>query len=347
MLGRMLGRDKVETAVVEIHNALASVPLEELTREAVLAPLVGAGVAPERARARLVGIYADALRSFVADGRVNADERATLLRLRELLGLELEDVAAAHEEFVFSLFARACAAALADGRLTGAERARLDQIASDLGIDADLRASIYEKQAKPVLLKALSDAAADGRLTPAEDAELVRLAGELGVQLPVDRATRELFDRLRWLGRIAEGEIPSVPVPISLKRGEICGAAVWARHAEIRTVTVGRTYSGLSYSSKAVFGVRYRSGYNRSHAITADQLVELDAGTLYLTSSRLLFTGARKNTQIPLSKILGAMFYTNGIQVSKETGKDAWFLMDADIEYLRAVFDAIMLRSRL
>jgi hypothetical protein len=47
----------------------------------------------------------------------------------------------------------------------------------------------------------------------------------------------------------------------------------------------------------------------------------IDKGTLYLTNKRLILTGAKKNANIRLDKILNISPYSDGVEIDKETGK--------------------------
>ena len=346
-LARFLGRDSVEAAVVEIHNTLASVPLAQLDSQSLLNRLLATGGTRAVLQPRLQAIYGEALRGLVTDGRIDDSDDVTLSTLRSLLGLSDSDVVSLHEQLVYSIYSRACAAALADGRITDDERERLDRLVEHLRIPEHIRKRIYVSHTEPIMQAAADRALADGRLSPAEEAELQALAEDLDATIRLDARTQAALERYRTLWRLSTGDIVPVDVGIALRRGEYAAGFIDAVHCEVRSVTVGRTSSGFSYTSKAVLGVRFRSGNVRSHAIKQDQMVPLDSGVLYFTSARLLFDGERKTTQIPLTKIIGANFYSDGMQVEKETGRDAWFQFDGDVEHIRAVFDGLMLRSRM
>ena len=81
--------------------------------------------------------------------------------------------------------------------------------------------------------------------------------------------------------------------------------------------------------------------------VTRDVLKELDAGTLYITSKRLLFDGSRKSTALPLRRILNFTVYQDGVQIEKDSGKDQFFMLNSfDGELLGAVLEAAIDRSR-
>ncbi|MCC6744619.1 MAG: hypothetical protein IT175_12235 [Acidobacteria bacterium] len=346
-LARFLGKDSFEAAIVELNNTLAAVPLDQLDSASLLERVRATGVTPNVLCARLLSIYGRSLRSLIADGRIDEADEATLAGLRRLLGLSDGDVVHLHEEFIYSVYSRACAAAMRDGRLNDSERERLEALAGQLRIPEPVRKRIFVSHAEAVIQSAVNNALADGRLSPEEEAEFEILAQELDSTIRMDARSRAALERCRMLWRVSTGEVEPVDVPINLRRGEFAAARVPARQCEIRTVTVGRSSSGFTYTSKAVLGVRFRAGNVRTHAIKEDQLVTIDTGTLYFTSTRLLFDGERKTTQIPLAKIIGASFLSDGIQVEKETGRDVLFHLHGDIDFLRAVFDGLMLRSRL
>ena len=55
----------------------------------------------------------------------------------------------------------------------------------------------------------------------------------------------------------------------------------------------------------------------------------LSAGTLLVTSKRLLFEGASRNTTISLKKIVNGHVYSDCVKVEKNTGKPDLFSMNA------------------
>jgi DNA-directed RNA polymerase subunit RPC12/RpoP len=87
-------------------------------------------------------------------------------------------------------------------------------------------------------------------------------------------------------------------------------------------------YSGTSVSvPSGIRGVRFRfGGYT---PIRTEEMTPLSAGTLYVTSARLLFNGQSRNTSISLKKIVDGHVFSDCVRVEKSTGKPDFFSMDA------------------
>jgi hypothetical protein len=61
----------------------------------------------------------------------------------------------------------------------------------------------------------------------------------------------------------------------------------------------------------------------------AAQITALSAGTLFITSKRLLFSGDARSTTIGLKKIVDGHVYSDCLKIEKNTGKPDFFSMDA------------------
>lgn len=62
------------------------------------------------------------------------------------------------------------------------------------------------------------------------------------------------------MAKIEDGDLPSLAVPILLKRGELCHFAGPADHYQLKTVTKRMNYGGPTASIKIMKGVRWRVG---------------------------------------------------------------------------------------
>ena len=83
----------------------------------------------------------------------------------------------------------------------------------------------------------------------------------------------------------------------------------------------------LSVYPQELGGVRFRfGGYT---PIRTEQMTPLAAGTLFVTSKRLLFNGDSRNTTISLKKIVDGHVFSNCVKIEKNTGKPDLFTMNA------------------
>jgi hypothetical protein len=187
---------------------------------------------------------------------------------------------------------------------------------------------------------------ADRRYAEDEEAYVTGLAKSLGITIAHDSATAANLARFRLLAQIDAGNLPSVPVSILLKRAEVCHFAGTAAYHRIKTVTKRIDYGGPTASIGLMKGVRWRLGSITVQRVTTDLMTQLDTGTLYLTSARLLFDGAKKNTTLPLRTITNFTVFKDGLKVEKETGPDEYFLGGGDWELAGACLDAAIGRAR-
>jgi hypothetical protein len=58
-------------------------------------------------------------------------------------------------------------------------------------------------------------------------------------------------------------------------------------------------------------------------------MTPLAAGTLFVTSKRLLFSGESRNTTIILTKIVDGHVYSDCVRIEKSSGKPDLFSMNA------------------
>ena len=119
---------------------------------------------------------------------------------------------------------------------------------------------------------------------------------------------------------------PPVSVAVLLDTNETCYYATPTTWHQSRVQTHG--YSGTSVSlPSGIRGVRFRfGGYT---PIRTEQMTPLAAGTLFVTSKRLLFNGDSRNTTISLKKIVDGHVFSDCVKIEKNTGKPDLFSMNA------------------
>lgn len=82
----------------------------------------------------------------------------------------------------------------------------------------------------------------------------------------------------------------------------------------VRTSTGG--YGGGSV--RIAKGVSIRMGGGQGRSVSHDELMNIDSGELLLTNQRLIFVGAKKSSNIVLSKIMNLTAYSDGLEVQIE-----------------------------
>ncbi len=346
-LSRLTGRPNREAAFVELRNMLARTPWHDVSPSDVATLLARYNLQTTDAREELTAIFSQAATFIAADGRTTDQERAGLLRLQTAFDFTEDHARAAFNEAARDLYRQTLVSALADGAVSADERATLDRIATDLQLSREDGARLYAEEALRAVQMFFDHVTGDKRFSPDEEQRLEQIGAALGITITHDAKTQAVLERYRAFGRIEAGQIPEVATAVLLQRGEVCHVHVPAIvHKEIRTVTKRINYSGPTASIKIMKGVRYRVGSIAPQRVTQDVLTEVDAGAFYLTNKKILIQGARKNTSVPLGKVVHFTVYTDGLQIQKETGKDIYLTGQADWEIAGACLDAAARKVR-
>lgn len=346
LMSRLFGRMPREAAFVEIRNILATTPFEQVRESDIAAVLAKAKLLCRDVTKELTGIFEQAALLATVDRELSDADKRGLGALQRAFELTEAEAAAAIESAVGQIFEQAMREALADGTFTEREKADLEGTSKALGMSESQTTRLYEKAAVAAVQAAFTSAVADRRYAKDEEAHVAALAKSLGVTIKHDESTAALVARFRLMAEIEAGHLPSISVPILLQRGETCHFSGGASHHEIKTLTKRINYSGPTASIKIVKGLRWRVGSISVHRVTTDVMTQLDTGTLYVTSKRLFFDGAKKNVSIPLGKVSNFTVFKDGLQVEKETGKDPYFLGTSDWELAGACLDGAARKTR-
>jgi uncharacterized protein YjiS (DUF1127 family) len=215
--------------------------------------------------------------------------------------------------------------ALDDGMVSQEELEQLESVR----LRGELTPAEVRTAALAIYRGALRDAAADARLTPDEDATLQRLLDQLGLTEQDLGADRPPLTRLRMLARVAEGNMPEVPAPVSLVPDERCHWVVQCTLADRIPVPSG----ARKQLAGAVFVVLESEPFAASGARDAlrpaDDILPTDIGTLIITSRRTIFQGAKRTISVPHARAETITLYRDGVRV-EEIGQSArrYFLVE-------------------
>jgi len=136
----------------------------------------------------------------------------------------------------------------------------------------------------------------------------------------LSNAKQQEVDMESWLTRLRNGEVDfrmDIESPIILKKNEelifsFPNIALW----EPRSVRRGGS-TGTSF--RVAKGVSFRVG--GFQAESHEELRNIDHGPLTLTSKRLVFSGAKRTVNIPISKIISIDPFRDAISIRRE-GKE-------------------------
>ncbi len=177
--------------------------------------------------------------------------------------------------------------------------------------------------------------ARQGQLHTSE--ELTRIANR-GVYDPRQRDA----DIVEWMASLRDGKVSvtltseGASSPVVLKEGEqlqlvLPDMALWEARA-IRTTSGG--YGGATI--RVARGVSLHGGSFGAQSSSYDDLTEVDHGRLTITNQRLVFTGARRTTDIKLTKIVSVAPYKEGIAVQASSRSKIQCFVGTDLGRMAA-----------
>ena len=336
---RVLRRQPRRNAIAEIRDLLIdSDRVQDVEPDAVQAIADGYGVRLHKDLAsEREAIYREHLSDCLADRRLDDGELQALRHLQQLLALGDPTADRLRAETVEAIYHESVTEAVEDGRVSEEETAALLRLRDDLTLDTPRAEQIYADIANKRMQLAYDRALADERLSPQEDAELKEISRSLNVDVQTDARTRRTLDRYRLFWLIENGDVPPVDPGIKLYRGEKCYATREVEWRELRRVTTGISYAGPTTRIRMAKGVYWRMGHLRGMRHSSEMLMPVDAGTLYVTTKRLIFMGRLGNKTIRLNRILTFEPYSDGIEIQKDAGRSPVLLFSDDVEMFAAL----------
>ena len=331
-------------SVTEINNLLATKPIREIQLEEVdsIASKYKVNLKNKEFSSQLKELYQRYLKKCLEDRIFQEGEVQELNVLKQLFLLTDKDVAELHNQIASEIYKMTFDEAIQDGSLDNNERQLLEKVQINLKLPDDLVKKISEESRTQLMNLKMKQATEDKRISPTEWKELETIAKNLNITLPSDSATKADLDRMKLYWAIENGELPVQSIWINLQAGERCYYNTQVEWYENRTVTQRVNYSGPSYRVKIMKGVYYRWGSSNVQRITQDVLKLIDTGTVYITNKRIIFTGQRKNSNIPLKKVLSITPYSDGVGIDKDTGKSPVLSVAANADILAMMISRMM-----
>lgn len=224
-------------------------------------------------------------------------------------------------------FIRFC---ISDMELTDENGDDIDHLSLILDITEETRQDIRLKESERLIQARIREATADLVLSPQEEAGIRKLATDLGIGLTLDLSARTQWAKYRLHWQIVNGDIPEAAVNINLQRGETCYFTANVAWLETRRRVGGRQWSGPTVRLRIAKGLYWRAGDLRVRSTSEDYWSLIEEGRVFLTSKRILFMSSRRNRTIRLSSIVDWSAFSNGILISKGTGKNPFLQFGSD-----------------
>jgi hypothetical protein len=344
-MDRMLGRPRADLAGQALQHLLTQRDPAHISSADISALLLEYDVGGPAARDVLVQMWRHVLSTFLSDDAFSDREIAYLEALREAFALTADEVRSSEEAVVHPRYSVALRDALADARLSDDERAVMARLADALRLPATVQQELHERSSRAVIGKLLDRSVADRRLSPEELEQLASVARHLGIAPDFDSATEAMLDRYALFWRTENGDLPSVTAPeLSLGEGEVCHLAVRSERYEPRGNGDTSESEGV-VSVRIARGVYYRVGTASDERMNRTWLVRGDVGQLFVTSTRVVFTGAQGSVSFPLRDISSYQVYADGIVLERRSGHGPWFTMEGDVELAAVILGAALARG--
>ncbi|MCF7927500.1 MAG: TerB family tellurite resistance protein [Spirochaetales bacterium] len=345
-LQRLLGRLSKRNAIKELRNRIAEKGIESIDHEYVgeLESRYGVSFDRDLSEERKA-VYRDFLDACLTDKWLDNNEISELRRLRDLLGLTDRQEREVREAAVTEVYRETLKEALADNEINEDERRTLQLMQENLAISEEQAARIYRQTATERLQSILDKAISDKELSPEEDKEMEQVARNLGITLSLSDKTKAALERYRLYWQIKNGELPEPAVTLNLSKGEHCHFFANINWYELQQVTRRTRSGGPTFRLKLMKGIYWRMENLGLRRLSEDEMTLVDSGTVYLTNTRLLFLGSRKNSMIRLNSILDYEVYSNGVQLQNSSGASPFLEFSKNVD-LFALILARLLRQR-
>jgi hypothetical protein len=339
---RLLRRERPDIALIEIENLLAESRPVELNVRHVAAVADQYRLSSSTAAKVKLAIYAKAYRIFVDDNRLSETEAAYLDDLRRVLSLSNEDITAIERETLIPRFEETVAMLIQDGIVSLHERAAIDQLANDLRVSSIVRQELHAKPLARALNKALAERLTGRRMTDQDFDTFVDVGRHLGIHPSFDNATPEALQRCAFLWRIESGEFPVIRASIQLHDDELCHFAAGARWLESRSRTFASSQYAHDPTVRIPRGMSYRVGASRPRRLTVDELSEIETGTLYLTSQRVIFQGADQSFAQGLESLRSVDVFADGIAFERDADRHPHLVLEDHAEAAAVLLTSLL-----
>ena len=341
VLQKLLKKQPTGNFLIEINNLLASKSISEITKLEItqIASRYTKNVAKNNLD-KLYNLYSDYFIFCLKDKSLSQEEIKNLKHLKEILDLKESQVDKIHNQIAGAIFKKNVRELISDGSITREGEEFLINLQKNLLLSDDFAKEIIKNVKGSFIQEFLDKIISDGRLSPEKENRFLQICKNLNIEAAFSEKDKMLLEKYRLYWILENEEIPTIAVPISLTKQEKCHFQTHVVWYEKRTVTQRINYRGPTVSIKIMKGLRYRAGSFQPQRITSEEWKMIDNATLYLTNRRLIIVGANKSNNIIFSKILSFTPYSDGIEISKDSGRPLLLKFAHDID----IFSIILSR---
>lgn len=180
-------------------------------------------------------------------------------------------------------------------------------------------------------------------LSPSDWEDYKYLLRQLDINLIENHEVTTEIDKFINYWKLGNASLPVVHTTLNLSNKEYCIFKFQSTWQEVRSITTGIRYGGLTGRVRIAKGLSYRVGSMSYQRVTHNDLINIDYGTLYLTNQRWLFVGAHRTGNCNWNKVLSVFPYSDAIEFVKDRGRNQYFSYPPDID----IFVLLIILSRL
>ncbi|WP_300687816.1 hypothetical protein [Chryseobacterium sp.] len=265
-------------------------------------------------------IYYKTLCKAVSDFHVTQSEILALNQIKLYFSLSDEQISSEKKKIAERTVSALIQKCYENNVLTDAENQQITTIAAFLQFPLPQTEAIKQKTAVLIFNKILDEKVSDSRLSPSKETQLVQTTRDLKIDhqniktFLSDKKIRKL-ERSKLLWNLDHGIFPVLyNPPITLIRDETGYLQFSATLIENKMVHAGYSRSSSSISFRITKGVNARVGGGRYRPVK-EEVRKTYSGTLFLTSSRIIFNAGGKSFQIPFNKLISHEFQRGNLEL--------------------------------
>ncbi len=331
-LDKILKKLPEENAAIEINNLLATKPILSIQENEIANIISKYKFKNVNITKELLDLYKIYLKHCFEDNIITEDENKNLVHLKSIFNLSNSVTAGLFDSIASELYKSSFNELVKDGSIDESEKEKLLKIKNELCLSNELIDKIETESKFLFASNFIKEKISDGRLSPEEMSELEKISKNLGVNFKMDEGTKAQLEKYKLYWLIENGDIPVKEVDVALQNNERCYFYTKCDFLEVRKVTERVNYDGLTYRLKLTKNFHYKFGSIKPRKMESNQLVQIDTGSLYLTNKRLIFIGDNMSKSIKLQKILSITPYTDGVEITKDSGKNPIYRFENDPE---------------
>ena len=285
------------------------------------------------------------LTKTLSDDCINELEYRQLKHFCNILGLASSILDEEITKRATEIYRNKLVAFFTDKYISADERSQLEQLKKNLRLDDSIAKNIYREAVKSTMDSYTKPIFESQVFSPQDEDRMYTAAKNLGLSLTFPPEIQAKLVKYRQNWEILNGKLPVLQSDLHLQSGDVLHHVQQVNWYEERTETRRVNYSGLTYNTRLIGNLKWKTGSISPQKITQDIWKIIDSGHVLLTSKRIVFTGQHGNKVIPYSKILHFEPYANGIMIQKDSGKSPFFEFNTDVPIFAEILNQLLRRN--